>query len=129
MCRPYNGRWLYRARMTAAIIEQELDRRRTERTAGWSRSAASNPGPRPGRTPDAHHCFIQGGLDFRIDPHRQKLHCKSAFNVATNELDNQVLPDERVIELYRKDQEKAERGFRFLKCPLVAASTLFQKTP
>lgn len=85
--------------------------------------------PARGRAPDAHHYFVQGGLASRIDLHRQKLHRKSCFIVATNELDPQALPDAQVIDLYKKDQQKVERGFRFLKDPLFAASTLFLKTP
>jgi len=34
-----------------------------------------------------------------------------------------------VLEAYRKDQQKVERGFRFLKDPLFMASTLFLKSP
>ena len=40
-----------------------------------------------------------------------------------------VLGDEQVLEAYRKDQQKVERGFRFLKDPLFMASTLFLKSP
>ena len=34
-----------------------------------------------------------------------------------------------MLEAYRKDQQKVERGFRFLKDPLFMASTLFLKSP
>ncbi len=85
--------------------------------------------PARGRAPDAHQYFVQGGLASRIDLHYQALDRKSCFIVATNELDPQALPDAQVIELYKKDQQKVERGFRFLKDPLFAASTLFLKTP
>jgi transposase len=49
--------------------------------------------------------------------------------VATNELDSTALPDERLLECYKKDQQKVERGFRFLKDPVFLSSTLFLKTP
>jgi hypothetical protein len=39
------------------------------------------------------------------------------------------LPDERLLECYKKDQQKVERGFRFLKDPVFLSSTLFLKTP
>lgn len=95
-----------------------------------ARPRYTGPGrPARGRTPDAHQYFVQGGLASRIDRHREKLQRKSCFIVATNALDGQALPDERVIDLYKKGQQKVERGFRFLKDPLFAAATLFLKTP
>ena len=39
------------------------------------------------------------------------------------------MPDERLLECYKKDQQKVERGFRFLKDPVFLSSTLFLKTP
>ena len=85
--------------------------------------------PAQGQRPDAHQYFVQGALASRIDLHRQTLDRKSCFIVATNELDDQALPDDRVIEPYKKGQQKVERGFRFLKDPLFLASTLFLKSP
>ena len=85
--------------------------------------------PARGQPPDAHQYFVQGGLASRIDLHCQALDRKSCFIVATNELDDQALPDDRVIDLYKKGQQKVERGFRFLKDPLFLASTLFLKSP
>ena len=54
---------------------------------------------------------------------------KSCLHLATNDTKGAVLSDEQVLEAYRKDQQKVERGFRFLKDPLFMASTLFLKTP
>ena len=85
--------------------------------------------PAQGQRPDAHQYFVQGALASRIELHRQALDRKSCFIVATNELDDLALPDERVIDLYKKGQQKVERGFRFLKDPLFFASTLFLKSP
>lgn len=81
--------------------------------------------PAQGQRPDAH----QGALASRIELHRQALDRKSCFIVATNELDGLALPDGRVIDLYKKGQQKVERGFRFLKDPLFFAATLFLKSP
>jgi transposase len=85
--------------------------------------------PSQDQTPDAYHYFVQGHLASPIAIHQRELHRKSCFIVATNELDAQALPDDHVIEHYKKDQQKVERGFRFLKDPLFMASTLFLKTP
>ena len=72
---------------------------------------------------------IQGQLASRLDIHARQLQQKSAFILATNDIDETVLGDEQVVEAYKKDQQKVERGFRFLKDPLFMASTLFLKSP
>ena len=58
----------------------------------------------------------------------RRLERKSCFILATNQLDCQALSDEDLIAAY-KDQQKVERGFRFLKDPLFMASTLYLKSP
>jgi transposase len=47
--------------------------------------------------------------------------------LATNQQDLQALSNEELINAY-KDQQKVERGFRFLKDPLFMAATLFLKS-
>lgn len=54
-----------------------------------------------------------------VDPWREAL-----FILATNELDEQVLPNEDVLTGY-KGQSSVERGFRFLKDPLFLASSFY----
>ena len=51
---------------------------------------------------------------------------KGKFIVATNELDSEKLGDEEALKSY-KEQQHAERGFRFLKDPLFFAHSLFLK--
>jgi transposase len=72
---------------------------------------------------------VEGRLASRVDIHARQLLQKSCFVVATNDTTGAVLSDEQVLEAYRKDQQKVERGFRFLKDPLFMASTLFLKSP
>ena len=48
--------------------------------------------------------------------------------LATNQQDLEALSDADLIKM-DKDQQKVERGFRFLKDPLFMASTLFLKSP
>ena len=72
---------------------------------------------------------VEGQLASRTDVHARQLLQKSCFVVATNDTEGTVLSDEQVLEAYRKDQQKVERGFRFLKDPLFMASTLFLKSP
>lgn len=57
-----------------------------------------------------------------------KLQQQSCFLLATNQLDTQTLSDEELMAAY-KDQQKVERGFRFLKDPLFLASSLYLKSP
>ncbi len=52
---------------------------------------------------------------------------EASFILATNELDEQRLSDREILEAY-KDQQKVERGFRFLKDPRFQANTLFLKS-
>ena len=51
---------------------------------------------------------------------------KGKFIIATNELDSEKLSDEEVLKAY-KEQQHAERGFRFLKDPLFFAHSMFLK--
>ena len=51
---------------------------------------------------------------------------KGKFIVATNELDSKKLSDEEALKGY-KEQQHAERGFRFLKDPMFFAHSMFLK--
>jgi transposase len=88
----------------------------------------SKPG-RPGKDaqPDRHSVRITGTPASLLLPFRQKLERKSCFIVASNQLDQDELPDAELLQIYR-DQQKVERGFRFLKDPQFMASTLFLKS-
>jgi transposase len=85
---------------------------------------------RPGKeqSPERISYRIDGELASRIDVHQSELQRKSVFVIATNELDEQVLNNEQVIELYKKGQQKVEGGFRFLKDPIFMAASLFLKS-
>ena len=78
--------------------------------------------------PDPVRYAVEGHLASRIDIHTRQLLQKSCFIVATNDTKGSVLSDEQVLEAYRKDQQKVERGFRFLKDPMFLAATLFLKS-
>jgi transposase len=51
------------------------------------------------------------------------------FLLATNELDTERLPDEKILDNYKEQAATVERGFRFLKDPLFFADSLFLKSP
>lgn len=71
---------------------------------------------------------IEGHLATSLALQDQRLNDKSCFILATNELDEDTLPDHEVLAGYQ-GQASAERGFRFLKDPLFLASSLFLKSP
>ena len=50
------------------------------------------------------------------------------FILATNVLDDKILPNDEVLTEY-KGQQSSERGFRFLKDPLFFTSSVFLNTP
>jgi transposase len=50
------------------------------------------------------------------------------FILATNVLDDSILPNDEVLIEY-KGQQSSERGFRFLKDPLFFTSSVFLNTP
>jgi transposase len=84
--------------------------------------------PTKDRQPEAISYRIEGALASRPDQYTCQLHRKSCFLLATNQVDSEALPDDELLNAY-KDQQKVERGFRFLKDPLFMASTLYLKSP
>ena len=51
------------------------------------------------------------------------------YIIATNVLDEHVLPAEELLTLYKDQNCSVERGFRFLKDPMFFAHSLFLKKP
>jgi transposase len=85
--------------------------------------------PKAGSTPDSVSWFIEGSLSYdeqKIEAERLR---KGKFIVATNELDETVLTDKQIIEVYKDQNVSVERGFRFMKDPLIYADRLFIKKP
>jgi transposase len=84
--------------------------------------------PKKDEIPTGYEYFIQASATSSMETFEQMAQSKGKFIIATNELDETKLPNERVITHY-KGQSKVERGFRFLKDPQFMASTLFVKKP
>jgi transposase len=84
--------------------------------------------PTKDRQPAQFTYRIKGALASLPDQYTRRLQQKSCFILATNQLDSEALPDDELLSAY-KDQQKVERGFRFLKDPLFMASTLYLKSP
>ena len=83
--------------------------------------------PSSNQTPDSYIWRIEGCLASSLDIYRKRIERKSCYILASNQLDDQNLSETNLIAHY-KDQQKVERGFRFLKDPLFMASTLFLKS-
>ena len=84
--------------------------------------------PAKNRKPDFYVYRIEGALASNLEERTRRLERKSCFILASNQLNQEELSDGELIAAY-KDQQKVERGFRFLKDPLFMASTLFLKSP
>ena len=84
--------------------------------------------PAKNQPPDYFIYQVDGNLTSIIEQYKKKLQQKSCFILASNQLDEEKLPDIELIKAY-KDQQKVERGFRFMKDPMFMASSLFLKSP
>jgi transposase len=83
--------------------------------------------PFQGRKPTLRY-RLEGTLASVPEKRLARLRQESCFILATNHLDPSALSEEELIQAY-KDQQKVERGFRFLKDPLFLASSLYLKSP
>lgn len=54
---------------------------------------------------------------------------KAQFILATNELDSNLLDADKALTLYKNEQQKTERGFRFLKDPSFLLDRIFLQLP
>lgn len=93
-------------------------------------SVASELMKEPSQTTYRSLCVTYGGIKQRwvvvFSPEAYRRGQKSVNRQLSQKSTTE--PDEEVIAAY-KDQQKVERGFRFLKDPMFMASTLFLKSP
>ncbi|PZD74499.1 hypothetical protein C1752_01105 [Acaryochloris thomasi RCC1774] len=71
---------------------------------------------------------IKATLECNSETEEQFMRQRSRFILATNQLDTQTWPAQKLLKEY-KQQQKVERGFRFLKDPLFFTSSVFVKKP
>lgn len=71
---------------------------------------------------------LQATLERTSEFEQQSSQRRSRFILATNVLDAQAYPAQRLLQEY-KQQQNVERGFRFLKDPLFFTSSVFVKKP
>lgn len=94
--------------------------------------AAKRPPGRPRRSTPQENSAMgfqwQATLERQPDFEAQFRQRQSRFILATNVLDEQAYPAERLLQEY-KGQQQVERGFRFLKDPLFFTSSVFVKKP
>jgi len=84
--------------------------------------------PKKNQEPDGIHYSITGQVSSLLVEYKQRIQRKSCFILATNQQDEMILSNEELIKTY-KNQQKVERGFRFMKDPLFHASTLYLESP
>jgi transposase len=84
--------------------------------------------PGQGTPPDQIVYQLEGALAMRVAARQALIDQHSCFILATNELDDTLLPPQELLAGY-KGQAQAERGFRFLKDPQFLASSLYLKKP
>ena len=71
---------------------------------------------------------LQGTLALNEEAVTLQRNQAGRFILATNLLDEQLWPNETILQEY-KNQQSCERGFRFLKDPLFFASRMIVKLP
>ncbi|MEM9987850.1 MAG: IS1634 family transposase, partial [Bacteroidota bacterium] len=84
--------------------------------------------PKKGELPTEKRLRVQAQLQSDPQALRKALQPLGKFILATNELNQQLLPSGQILEHY-KDQNQVEKGFRFLKSPLCMAEAVFLKKP
>jgi transposase len=84
--------------------------------------------PKPHQKPEHFTYLLYGVLAHRTQQRLLKIQQKSCFILATNQLDIQELSNEELLKKY-KNQQKVERGFRFLKDPMFMAESKYLKSP
>ena len=62
-------------------------------------------------------------LEIKVEKNK-----KGRFILATNELDEEIYPDDKMLKEY-KEQQNVEGGFRFLKDPWFMLDSIFLKKP
>lgn len=97
---------------------------RVEALAGFKKRGR----PAKNAEPDHFTYRVCGSLASDYQQYQQRLKRKSCFILATNQTDKTLMDGHQILADY-KNQQKVERGFRFLKDPMFLASSVFLKSP
>lgn len=84
--------------------------------------------PKAGDQPMLVGVKVESFYEENSESIRQVLNRKGRFILATNDLDKETYSDQMILDEY-KEQQKVERGFRFLKDPWFMVDSIFLKTP
>jgi transposase len=84
--------------------------------------------PAKNSSPDGYKYRISASLSSDYQSFQKRLKRKSCFILATNQTDTTLMSSQQILVDY-KNQQKVERGFRFLKDPMFLASSVFLKSP
>ncbi len=122
-CKPDALEALMRFQDTLAVhhlTEVSVETLRPKRAPGQRTKAKAKD------TPPATGYRLKAKLERQSTAEAAYQNQRSRFILATNHLDTQQWPADKLLQEY-KGQQKTERGFRFLKDPLFFASSLFVK--
>jgi len=84
--------------------------------------------PKAGESPQIVGYQVRGKSERSADKISKKESTLGRFILATNELDDERLPDDEILSEY-KQQSQVESGFRFIKDPCFQVSSVFLKNP
>jgi len=84
--------------------------------------------PKKGAIPDVTEYTILVNMTSNLTKFYEEKKRDGIFILATNELENEMLKPQEILNEY-KNQQKVERGFRFLKDPKFHTDSIFLKKP
>jgi transposase len=85
--------------------------------------------PAQSQSPDYYTWTLEGEVLDDDEAIAAALARKGRFILATNELDETLLSDEEIVTVYKGQAVTVERGFRFMKDPMLFADSFFLKKP
>ena len=117
------------AQAAAGQFDKKMKYFTFEYTVEPKSSYKSKGRPKSGSKPEHTQWYITGTIHENIEIINQERKKKGMFVIATNELNEELLSDEKLFEAYKDQNISVERGFRFLKDPLFYAESLYLKSP
>jgi transposase len=116
-------------RKAAQKFDRELTWHQLKYSVDRKLSYGAKGRPSKDMQPTGETWYISGELSDDVDKVSQAVKRKGLFIIATNELDESVLSDQSLIDVYKAQGVSVERGFRFLKDPMFYAESLYLNSP
>lgn len=111
-------------------LETKLKYHRFTTRVVHTRAHYAKPGrPKAGDEPDKLTYSFEAEFEQLTNLFEEAEGSQGLYLIATNELNTELYPAERVIKTYKAQGVTVERGFRFLKDPMFFADSLFLKKP